>query len=128
MMVMIQATRHFSRFSLGVFLAAEKIDLDPSLLMPSPSYRQEIEIVNRLFAQSPTLCVDIMLATQERCEAIARLANTYSRLAQLVAKQDRAALIQEFETTQSFFTKESDSNRIIAFAIASVIALPNQVR
>lgn len=120
MMVMIQATQHFSRFSLGVFLAAEKIDLDRSLLMSSPSYRQEIDIVNRLFAQSPTLCVDIMLATQERCEAIARLANTYSRLAQLVAKQDRAALIQEFETTQSFFTKESDSDRIIAFAIASV--------
>ncbi len=104
MMVMIQATRHFSRFSLGNFLAAEKIDIDRSLSMSSPSYRQEIDIVNRLFAQNPTLCVDIMLATEERCQAIERLANTYNRLAQLVAKKDRAALIQEFETTQSFFT------------------------
>lgn len=103
MMVLIQATRHFSRFSLGAFLAAEKIDLDRSLLMSSPSYRQEIDIVNRLFAQSAYLCVDIMLATEERCQAIERLANTYSRLAHLVAKKDRTALIQEFETTQSFF-------------------------
>jgi prephenate dehydrogenase/chorismate mutase/prephenate dehydrogenase len=120
MMVMIQATRHFSRFSLGAFLAAEKIDIDRSLLMSSPSYRQEIDIVNRLFAQSPTLCVDIMLATEERCEAIARLANTYSRLAQLVAKQDRAALIQEFETTQSFFNKKSVCDRKSNQAIAAV--------
>ncbi len=120
MMVMIQATRHFSRFSLGAFLAAEKIDIDRSLLMSSPSYRQEIDIVNRLFAQSPTLCVDIMLATEERCEAIARLANTYSRLAQLVAKQDRAALIQEFETTQSFFNKKSVCDHKSNQAIAAV--------
>ncbi|MBR8838002.1 MAG: bifunctional chorismate mutase/prephenate dehydrogenase [Stigonema ocellatum SAG 48.90 = DSM 106950] len=106
LMVIIQATRHFSRFSLGVFLAQENIDIDRSLSMSSPSYNQEIDIVKRLFAQSPHLCVDIMLATEERCQAIARLANTYSYLAKLVAKKDRAALIQEFETTQSFFDEE----------------------
>ena len=107
MMVLIQATRHFSRFSLGVFLAAEKVDIDRSLSMSSPTYRQEIDIVNRLFAQSPHLCVDIMLATEERCHAIQRLANTYSRLAQLVAKKDRATLIQEFEAAQSLFREKS---------------------
>lgn len=115
MMVIIQATRHFSRFSLGVFLATEKIDIDRSLLMSSPTYRQEIDIVNRLFAQSPHLCVDIMLATDERCEAIGRLASTYSRLAELVAQKDRAMLIQEFATTQSFLGENiySDSNTIL---------------
>ena len=115
MMVIIQATRHFSRFSLGVFLATEKIDIDRSLLMSSPTYRQEIDIVNRLFAQSPHLCVDIMLATDERCEAIGRLASTYTRLAELVAQKDRAMLIQEFATTQSFLEENnySDSNTIL---------------
>ncbi len=107
MMVIIQATRHFSRFSVGVFLAQEKIDIERSLLMSSPSYRQEIDIVKRLFAQSPYLCVDIMLATEERCQAIRFLADTYSRLAMLVANKDRAALIQEFETTQKFFAEEN---------------------
>lgn len=106
MMVLIQATRHFSRFSFGVFLAAEKIDIERSLSMSSPNYRLEIDIVNRLFAQNPRLCVDIMLATEDRCQAIERLANTYSRLAQLVAQRDQAALIQEFETTQNFLAED----------------------
>ncbi len=109
MMVIIQATQHFSRFSFGVFLAAENFDIDRSLSMASPSYRQEIDIVNRLFAQNPTLCVDIMLATEERCQTIEKLANTYSRLAQLVAQKDRVALIREFEAAASFFNKETQS-------------------
>lgn len=107
MMVIIQAMRQFSTFSLGVFLAQERIDIDRSLLMSTPSYRQEIEIINRLFAQSPSLCADIMLATEERCQTIERLANTYSRLAQIVTQKNRAALIQEFETAQSFFSQVS---------------------
>ncbi|KAF3890988.1 bifunctional chorismate mutase/prephenate dehydrogenase [Tolypothrix bouteillei VB521301] len=110
MMVMIQATRHFSRFSVGVFLAQEKVDIERSLLMSSPSYRQEIDIIQRLFAQNPNLCVDIMLATPERCQAIARLADTYNRLAMLVARKDREGLIKEFETSQSFLAQETTSS------------------
>ncbi len=110
-MVIVQATQHFSRFCLGVFLAQEKIDIERSLLMSSPSYRQEIEIVNRLFAQSPHLCADIMLATEERCQEIAKLANTYKRLAQLVANKNRAALIREFAATQRFFNDENSSSQ-----------------
>ncbi|MBD2775061.1 bifunctional chorismate mutase/prephenate dehydrogenase [Iningainema tapete] len=104
LMVIIQATRHFARFSLGVFLTEEEVNIDRSLSMASPPYRQEIDIVKRLFAQSSHLCVDIMLATEERCQAIARLADTYNRLAKLVLEKDREALIQEFETTQSLFS------------------------
>jgi prephenate dehydrogenase len=102
-MVVVQATQHFYRFSLGVFLAQTNIDIDQSLSMSSPSYRQEIEIIHRLLAQNPQLCVDIMLATEERCQAICSLADTYSRLAKMVAQKDRSALIQEFENTRSFF-------------------------
>lgn len=106
MMVVIQATQHFCRFSLGVFLAQVKVDVEQSLTMSTPNYRQEIDIVKRLFSQNPNLCVDIMLATEERCNAISFLANTYSRLAKLVARKDRDALIQEFENTQSFFEEK----------------------
>jgi len=105
MMVIIQAMRHFARFSLGVFLAEENIDIQRSLSMASPTYRQEIDILKRLFAQSSHLCADIMLATEERCETIISLAETYNRLAKLVAKRDREGLIKEFESTQSFFHK-----------------------
>lgn len=109
MMVFIQATQHFCRFSLGVFLAQANIDLERSLSMSSPSYRQEIEILKRLFAQNPNLCVDIMLATEERCQTIKTLANIYNYLAELVSHQDRATLIKEFENTQKFFQPENNS-------------------
>lgn len=106
MMVIVQATQHFCRFSLGVFLAQAKIDIQQTLTMSTPNYRQEIDIVKRLFFQNPHLCVDIMLATEERCDAISFLADTYSRLAKLVAMKDREALIQEFEKAQSFFEEK----------------------
>ncbi|MEH2163825.1 MAG: bifunctional chorismate mutase/prephenate dehydrogenase [Nostoc sp.] len=109
MMVVIQATQHFCRFSLGVFLAQAKVEIEQSLTMSTPNYRQEIDIVKRLFSQNPNLCVDIMLATEERCNAISFLANTYSRLARLVARKDREALIKEFENTQSFFEGKINS-------------------
>lgn len=104
-MLTTQAIRHFARFSLGVFLAEENIDIQRSLSMASPTYKQEIDILKRLFAQSSHLCADIMLATEERCEAIVSLAETYSRLAQLVAQKDREGLIEEFESTQNFFNQ-----------------------
>jgi prephenate dehydrogenase len=106
MMVMIQATRHFCRLTQAVYLAHEKVDIDKSLSMSSPTYRQEIDILKRLLNQNPQLCVDIILATQERCEAIKSLADTYSRLARLVETKNREALIKEIETTQTFFNQE----------------------
>ncbi|BAZ48425.1 prephenate dehydrogenase [Nostoc sp. NIES-4103] len=102
MMVIIQATQHFCRFSLGVFLAQVNVDIERSLSMSTPNYRQEIEIVKRLFSQNPHLCVEIMLASEERCQAISFLADTYSHLATLVKNKDRAALIKEFKATQVF--------------------------
>jgi len=104
LMVFVQATQHFSRFSLGAFVAEEQVDLNRSLLLSTPNYQQEIDIVKGLFAQNPQLCVEIMLATEERCQAIARLASTYSRLAHLVEQKDRSGLIQEFEKAQRFIS------------------------
>lgn len=120
LMVMIQATRHFSRLSLGVFLAQENIDIDRTLSMSSPSYRLEIDLIERLFAQRPHLCADIMLATEERCQAIERLANTYSRLAQLVARKDRDALIQEFAATQKFLEERTLSDSLVSPSFATL--------
>ncbi len=106
MMVMIQATRHFCRLTQAVYLAQEKVDIDKSLSMSSPVYRQEIDIIKRLLNQNPELCVDIMLATEERCQAIRLLADTYNRLAQLIENNDREGLIKEIEITQNFFSKK----------------------
>lgn len=120
MMVAIQAIRHFSTFSLGVFLAQEGIDLGRSLEFSSPLYRLQLDMVTRLFAQSPPLCIDIMLATEERREAIGRLATTFNQLAQLVGNKDRDTLIREFEAARSVFGEAKtcaleESNHLIDF-------------
>jgi prephenate dehydrogenase/chorismate mutase/prephenate dehydrogenase len=120
MMVTIQAIRHFCALSFGVFLAEERIDISRSLEFSSPPYRLELDMVNRLFTQNVSLHMNIMLAFKERRDAIARLANTYSYLAHLVAQKDQAALKQEFEKARSVFRTEAtralkESDRIIDY-------------
>jgi prephenate dehydrogenase/chorismate mutase/prephenate dehydrogenase len=106
-MVSIQAIRHFCAFSLGVFLAEEGIDIDRSLKFSSTSYRLELNMVSRLFAQDASLHMNIMLAEEERRQAIGRLVNTYNRLANLVVQKDQADLMREFEAARSVFRSEA---------------------
>ncbi len=103
MMVVVQAIRFFSNFSLSAFLAAEGVDIARSLEFASPLYRTEINTVSRLVAQDAALYIDILLASEERCEAIERLVKTYDRLATLLAKGQRAELIAEFEAARDVF-------------------------
>ncbi len=126
MMIAIQAIRHFCTFSLGVFLAEEEIDIARSLEFASPIYRLESNIVSRLFAQDGSLYIDIILASEERTGAIGRLAQTYNRLAKLVAQKDRSALMREFVNVGNAFKQESDraleeSNYVIN-AISTLLA------
>lgn len=103
MMVVVQAIRFFSNFSLSAFLAEEGVDIDRSLEFASPLYRTEINTISRLVAQDAALYIDILLASDDRCQAIRRLVNTYSRLATLLSEGNRAALIGEFETARKVF-------------------------
>jgi prephenate dehydrogenase len=107
MMVIVQAVRHFSTFSLGAFLAEEGIDLSRTLEFASPLYRMQLDLVSRLFAQDASLYLNVMLPG-ERPQVISRLAATYNRLAELVEKSDRTALTKEFEIACSFFGQETD--------------------
>ncbi|MBW4541847.1 MAG: bifunctional chorismate mutase/prephenate dehydrogenase [Myxacorys chilensis ATA2-1-KO14] len=111
MMVAVQAIRHFATFSLGVFLAEEGISIGQSLDFASPIYRTEINLINRLFAQDASLYIDIMLASPDRCEAITRLTKTSDRLANLLAQENRAALMAEFEVARE--TYRDDANRAL---------------
>jgi prephenate dehydrogenase/chorismate mutase/prephenate dehydrogenase len=118
MMVAVQAVRFFSNFSLGAFLAGEGIDIGRSLEFASPLYRTEINTVSRLLAQEAALYVDILLASDDRCEAIKRFVATCDRLTSLLAEGNRAALITEFETAREAFREEAsralnESNHVI---------------
>ncbi len=126
MMIAVQAIRHFTTFSLGVFLAEEGISMDQSLDFASPIYRTEINLISRLFAQDASLYIDIMLASPERSEAIARLTKTSERLATLLAQGNRVALLAEFEAAREAFRDDTnralqESNHILT-ALSSFLA------
>lgn len=98
----IQALRHFNTFSDGVFLEKNAVDLTTLSHLSSPIYRFELSFVGRLFAQSPELYVDIILAGEKNYGLITAFAKHYTQLATLVQCQDRDALITLFEKTQTF--------------------------
>ena len=106
MMGIVQAIRHFSTFGLGAFLAEEEIDLSRTLEFATPPYRMQLDLISRLFAGDASLYLNVM-SLGERPQVISRLAATYSRLAELVEKSDRTALIEEFEVACSFFGQET---------------------
>ena len=109
-MVIVQAIRHFITLSLGAFLSAEKVNINRSLYFSTPIYRQEIGIISRLITQSAPMIVDIILATPERQNAIAKFANNNNRLAQLVVQGDRDSLISELQGIQKFFAAEATNS------------------
>lgn len=121
MMVAVQAIRHFSTFALGVFLAEEGIDVGRSLEFASPIYRLEIDIVSRLFAQSPELYLSIMSATEERTAAIERMAATFERLARALAAGDHATVREAFGRTAARLGAEAP--RALAETTLAVEAL-----
>ncbi len=108
MMVAVQALRHFATFGLGVFLGLENVDIGRSLDFASPIYRVAIDMVSRLFAQDGALYVEIMLATPERRAAIARLAETFVSLSELVQQENKAELMAQFDRTRATFGNETD--------------------
>lgn len=110
MMIPVQAIRHFITLSLGAFLSEEGINIQRSLDLSTPIYRQYIGIISRLIAQSAPMIVDIILATQERQNAIARFANINNRLAELVMEGDRDTLISELQRVQNFFEQETTNS------------------
>ena len=121
MMVAVQAIRHFSTFALGVFLAEEGIDVGRSLEFASPIYRLEIDIVSRLFAQSPDLYLSIMSAAEERTAAIERMAGTFERLARALADGDHGAIRESFSRTAARLGAEAP--RALAETTLAVEAL-----
>jgi prephenate dehydrogenase/chorismate mutase/prephenate dehydrogenase len=107
MMVIVQAIRFFSNFSLATFLADEGVDIQRSLEFASPLYRTEVNTVSRLVAQDAALYVDILMSSAERCEAIRRFATTCDHLARLLEHGNRSGLIAEFEAARRAFREDS---------------------
>lgn len=102
-MVLIQAMRHFTSMAYGAFLQRQGADLQELLRLSSPIYRLELAMVGRLFAQSPALYADIIMAAAHLPELLGDYRQTLDDLLQLVRDGQRDALIERFHDVQGYF-------------------------
>lgn len=102
-MVLIQAMRHFTSMAYGVFLQRQDADLQELMRLSSPIYRLELAMVGRLFAQSPALYADIIMAAARLPELLGDYRQALDELLQLVRDGRRDALIERFHHTQGYF-------------------------
>ena len=102
-MQMIQAMRHFTSITYGVFLERQSADLEQLLRLSSPIYRLELAMVGRLFAQSPMLYADIMLQADVLPTLIEVYRTALDELLALVRAGDRETLIARFREGQHYF-------------------------
>ena len=102
-MQMIQAMRHFTSITYGVFLERQSADLEQLLRLSSPIYRLELAMVGRLFAQSPMLYADIMLQADTLPRLIEAYRDALDDLLALVRRGDRDALVARFREGAHYF-------------------------
>ncbi|WP_220720524.1 bifunctional chorismate mutase/prephenate dehydrogenase [Agarivorans litoreus] len=102
-MTLIQSLRHFTSFAYGMHLAQEDADLKLLLDLSSPIYRLELAMVGRLFAQSPDLYADIIMASEQSTAMIKRYHQHFGQLVELVENKDREGFIASFERVSDWF-------------------------
>ncbi len=105
----IQALRHFTTFSYGVFLANEKPNLDTLMALSSPIYRMELMMVGRLFAQEPSLYADIILSSVKNISVIEKYLKTVVEQIELLKKGDREGFIERFKLAKNYFGEYADT-------------------
>ncbi|MFY8273133.1 bifunctional chorismate mutase/prephenate dehydrogenase [Pseudoalteromonas sp. SSDWG2] len=108
-MQIIQVMRHLTTFVYGQFLARQEHSLQEIRDCSSPIYQLELMMVGRLFAQSPELYSDIMLAQFDRVEPLLEAyQNTYEQTLSMLRDRDKDALIAAFNDAKHFFSDASD--------------------
>lgn len=109
LMQIVQVMRHLTTFVYGQFLAQQSFTLAEIEACSSPIYHLELMMVGRLFAQSPELYSDIMLAQFDAVEG--RLDKYKQVLEETINKlkaNDKAALINAFSESKVFFSDEAE--------------------
>ena len=102
-MEMIQAMRHFTSMVYGIFLQRENADLDELMRLSSPIYRLELAMVGRLFAQSPELYADIIMAADGLPALLDQYRSVLDGLLKRVRNHQRAELIEDFNQARDYF-------------------------
>jgi chorismate mutase/prephenate dehydrogenase len=104
-MQIIQVMRHLTTFVYGQFLAKQCHTLEELRSCSSPIYQLELMMVGRLFAQSPELYSDIMLAQFNDVEGLlASYQETFELTLDKLKAGDKAALIDSFSEAKHYFS------------------------
>lgn len=104
-MQIIQVMRHLTTFVYGQFLAKQCHTLEELRSCSSPIYQLELMMVGRLFAQSPELYSDIMLAQFNDVEGLlASYQETFELTLDKLKAGDKAALIDSFSEAKQYFS------------------------
>ncbi|WP_152086472.1 bifunctional chorismate mutase/prephenate dehydrogenase [Pseudoalteromonas sp. A25] len=104
-MQIIQVMRHLTTFVYGQFLSKQCHTLEELRSCSSPIYQLELMMVGRLFAQSPELYSDIMLAQFDDVEGLlASYQDTFANTLDKLQKGDKAALIDAFTQAKQYFS------------------------
>ena len=102
-MEMIQAMRHFTSMVYGIFLQRENADRDELMRLSSPIYRLELAMVGGLFAQSPELYADIIMAADGLPALLDQYRSVLDGLLKRVRNHQRAELIEDFNQARDYF-------------------------
>lgn len=102
-MSLIQVMRHITTFAYGVHLMEEQANLEQLKRLSSPIYRLELMMVGRLFAQSPSLYADIILAEPENFHMIRRYLKRFAELLDVLEHEGKSAFIATFERVAHWF-------------------------
>ena len=104
-MQIIQVMRHLTTFVYGQFLAKQGHTLEELRSCSSPIYQLELMMVGRLFAQSPELYSDIMLAQFDNVEELlAQYQDTFANTLDKLRAGNKAALIEAFGEAKAYFS------------------------
>ncbi|WP_462175250.1 bifunctional chorismate mutase/prephenate dehydrogenase [Pseudoalteromonas gelatinilytica] len=104
-MQIIQVMRHLTTFVYGQFLAKQSHTLAELRSCSSPIYQLELMMVGRLFAQSPELYSDIMLAQFDDVESLlANYQETFAKTLEKLKAGDKASLIAAFADAKEYFS------------------------
>ncbi|MFC3032390.1 bifunctional chorismate mutase/prephenate dehydrogenase [Pseudoalteromonas fenneropenaei] len=104
-MQIIQVMRHLTTFVYGQFLSKQCHTLEELRSCSSPIYQLELMMVGRLFAQSPELYSDIMLAQFADVEGLlASYQETFALTLEKLQRGDKAALIDAFSEAKTYFS------------------------
>lgn len=104
-MQIIQVMRHLTTFVYGQFLSKQCHTLEELRSCSSPIYQLELMMVGRLFAQSPELYSDIMLAQFDDVEGLlASYQDTFAATIEKLQNADKDGLMDAFSQAKHYFS------------------------